>query len=163
MASAADIEVVTALLGRAPRADFRVVVRSIDGDGPVVIENKPLLDDGTPMATTYWLVGSEECLVMGRLESDGGVHRAEADLDEAELQAAHDRYAERRETMIPDGYDGHRPFGGVGGTRRGVKCFHTHLANWMATGDDPVGDWIAAELATAEIRLPAWYRVEDPT
>ena len=48
VASSADVERVTELLGRAPRADFEVVVRSESGE-PAVIRNAPLLADGTPM------------------------------------------------------------------------------------------------------------------
>jgi hypothetical protein len=51
-----DREAVAALLGRAPQGQFVVVVRSASGE-PVVIRNAPLLDDGTPMPTRYWLVG----------------------------------------------------------------------------------------------------------
>ena len=39
----------------SPRGDFEVVVRG-DGGEPVVIRNDPLLDDGTPMPTRFWLV-----------------------------------------------------------------------------------------------------------
>ena len=38
---------------------FSVVHRNHLGD-PVVIENAPFLDDGTPMPTRYWLIGSKE-------------------------------------------------------------------------------------------------------
>ena len=31
------------------------------------------------------------------------------------------------------------PSGGVGGTRKGVKCLHAHLAWFLVGGDDPVG------------------------
>ena len=48
---------VTELLGREPRGPFDVVVRTRSGD-PVVIRNAPLLDDGTPMPTRFYLVGS---------------------------------------------------------------------------------------------------------
>jgi len=51
-----DLEALTVLLGRPPRGPFEVVV-SDDQGGPVVIRNAPLLDDGTPMPTRYWLVG----------------------------------------------------------------------------------------------------------
>ena len=37
--------------------------------------------------------------------------------------------------------------GGVGGTRRGVKCLHAHYASFLAGSDDPVGRWVAARLA----------------
>ena len=50
---------VRELLGREPRGDFEVVVRGDDGD-PVVLRNAPLLDDGTPMPTRYWLIGPDD-------------------------------------------------------------------------------------------------------
>ena len=31
----------------------------------------------------------------------------------------------------------------------GVKCLHTHLAHFLATGDNPVGKWVAEDLAAA--------------
>ncbi len=44
-----------------------------------------------------------------------------------------------------------RPTGGVGGTRRGVKCLHAHLAWWLVGGDDPVGRWVADRLDLPEL------------
>ena len=150
--SAADIEKVTALLGRAPEGDFEVVVR--DGDGePVVIRNAPILRGGRPMPTRYWLVGADLRRRIGSLEAEGGVRAAEAEIDPAELQATHDRYAAERDSATPSGHDGPRPTGGVGGTRRGVKCLHAHYAYHLAGGDDPVGRWVEARLQ-AEMRLP---------
>ena len=67
----ADRARVRELLGREPRSAFDVVVRDAGGD-PVVLRNAPLLDDGTPMPTRYWLVGPDEIRRIGRLESAGG-------------------------------------------------------------------------------------------
>ena len=140
--TAHDHEAVTALLGRRPLAEFDVVVRAPDGS-PVVIRNAPLLDDGTPMPTRYWLVGAAEREAVSRLEAEGGVRAAEADVDPDELADAHRRYARERDGALPDGWTGARPSGGVGGTRRGVKCLHAHYAWHLAGGDDPVGRWVA--------------------
>lgn len=140
-----DREVVAGLLGRAPQGAFEVVVRDASGT-PVVILNAPLLDDGTPMPTRYWLVGRRELKRVGRLESQGGVKHAEAAFDPGELAAAHRRYELERDRALPAGHVGPRPTGGVGGTRQGVKCLHAHLAWHLAGGDDPVGRWTAAEL-----------------
>jgi len=137
-----DRAAVAALLGREPQAGFEVVVRRGDG-APVVIRNQPLLDDGTPMPTRYWLVGEPERTLVGRLESTGGVDRAEAEVDAAELVAAHERYAAERSAALPAGWSGPAPSGGVGGTRTGVKCLHAHYAWFLAGGDDPVGRWVA--------------------
>lgn len=134
-----------ALLGRRPLAAFDVVVRRADGT-PVVIRNAALLPDGRPMPTRYWLVDPELNRAIGTLESAGGVDRAEADLDPAALAATHARYAAERESAIPANHVGPRPSGGVGGTRVGVKCLHTHYAHFLATGDDLVGAWTARRL-----------------
>jgi uncharacterized protein len=140
-----DRAAVTALLGRPPTGAFEVVVRAGDG-APVVIRNAPLLDDGTPMPTRYWLVGRAEVVAVSRLEASGGVRAAEAAVDPAELAAAHHRYAAERDAAIPDGWEGPRPHGGVGGTATGVKCLHAHYAWYLAGGDDPVGAWVARRL-----------------
>ena len=141
-----DVEAVEALLGRPPAGDFTVVVRSASG-APVVIRNVPLLRDGTPMPTRYWLVGVREREAVGRLEASGGVDAAEASIGLDAIAEAHARYASERDTAIPAGYEGPVPTGGVGGTRVGVKCLHAHLAWYLAGGRDPVGRWVAHELA----------------
>jgi len=147
-----DRDEVEALIGRPPQGDFQIVVR--DAAGPVVICNAPLLLDGTPMPTRYWLVGRAEATAVARLETDGGVKAADAAVDPAELAAAHARYAAERDAAIPSGHKGHRPSGGVGGTARGVKCLHAHYAWYLAGGDDPVGRWIDARLTELEDPAP---------
>ncbi len=140
-----EVAEITGLLGRAPRGRFRVVVRDAAG-APVIIRNRPLLDDGTPMPTLYWLVDRDLNRRIGRLEADGGVRRAEAEVDAEQLSEAHQRYRAERDAELPAGWSGPTPFGGVGGTRRGVKCLHTHYAWFLAGGDDPVGRWVHARL-----------------
>jgi len=144
-AAGADGAAVAALLGRDPGGAFRVVVRG-SGGAPVVIANEPFLRDGTPMPTRYWLVDPGLRAEVGRLEAGGGVKEAEAAVDPAALESAHRRYAAERDSLIDPGRSGPRPTGGVGGTRRGVKCLHAHLAWWLAGGADPVGAWVAQRL-----------------
>jgi len=127
------------------------VVRTRSGD-PLVIRNHPLLDDGTPMPTLYWLVGPEERKAVDRLEAAGGVRDAEAEVDPAELTAAHARYAAERQQLVPADWDGPVPSGGVGGTRQGVKCLHSHYAWFLAGGDDPVGRWVDRRLRSVRGR-----------
>jgi hypothetical protein len=140
-----DRATVTRLLGRPPRGRFDVVLRDAGGE-PVVIRNDPLLEDGTPMPTRYWLVAADLCDRVSRLEAAGGVREAEAAVDPVVLAAAHDRYAAERDAALPAGHTGPRPSGGVGGTRRGVKCLHAHFAWHLAGGDDPVGTWVEERL-----------------
>ena len=72
-----DRDAVVALLGREPQGAYEVAVRRDDGT-PVVLRNAPLLDDGTPMPTRWWLVDDDLRRAVGRLEAAGGVRRAEA-------------------------------------------------------------------------------------
>jgi hypothetical protein len=140
---------VAELLGREPQGQYTIAARDAAGD-PLVIENAPFLDDGTPMPTMFWLIGPEWVRRIGQLEAAGGVAAAEAAIDPDEVAAAHARYAAARDAKIPEGHAGPRPSGGVGGTRTGVKCLHAHWAWHLAGGDDPVGRWIANRMDAAE-------------
>jgi len=144
-----DADVVAELLGRVPQSEFEVVVRDAHGE-PVVLRNAPFLRDGTPMPTRYWLAGREATLLVSRLEADGGVRRAEAEIPAGDIAAAHARYAAERDAAIPAEHSGPRPSGGVAGTREGVKCLHAHYAWFLAGGDDPVGRWVQARLDEAD-------------
>lgn len=148
--SADDVAAVAALLGREPGGRFTVVVRHVADGSPVVIRNQPLLDDGRPMPTSYWLVGEPERTLVSRLESRGGVHRVEDEIGLDVIATAHDAYRAARDAELPDGWDGPRPSGGVGGTRVGIKCLHAHYAWYLAGGPDPVGAWVAEHLAAGE-------------
>ena len=145
-----DRPAVEALLGRPPQGDFSVVVRDAHSGAPVVLCNTPLLDDGTPMPTRYWLVDPELNRLVGRLESAGGVRAAEAAVDPVELASAHERAAAERDAALPAHHRGPTPSGGVGGTRRGVKCLHAHYAWWLAGGEDPVGAWVHERLGVGD-------------
>ena len=141
----ADHDAVVRLLGREPRGEYRVAVRAPDGT-PVVLCNLPVLRDGTPMPTMFWLCGRAEVAAVGRLESEGAVNRAESEIGLERVDAAHREYAQLRDRFVPADHSGPRPTGGVGGTRRGVKCLHAHFGWWLAGGDDPVGAWVADQL-----------------
>ena len=141
-----DLDRVTALLGRRPQGEFEVVVRAPDGE-PIVVRNAPLLHDGTPMPTRYWLTGRDALRRVSRLEAAGGVRRAEAEVDPAQVAAAHRRHAFERDADLPADHTGPRPSGGVAGTRTGVKCLHAHYAWFLAGGEDPVGAWVHEQLA----------------
>lgn len=140
---------VIELIGREPMGEFQVVVRNTMG-APVVLRNAPLLDDGTPMPTLYWLVGAREVTEVGRLEAAGGVDEAEAAVGLDTIEEIHARYAATRDALIPLSHEGHRPSGGVGGTKRGVKCLHAHYAHFLAGGDDAVGAWVHERLTRSD-------------
>jgi hypothetical protein len=145
-AASPDAQRVAELLGREPESTFEVVVRDADGE-PVVLRNHPLMLNGRPMPTLYWLAGKDALRRVSRLEAAGGVREAEAKIPAAEIAAVHARYAAERDALIPPDHTGPRPSGGVAGTRTGVKCLHAHYAYLLAGGDDPVGRWVAQRLA----------------
>lgn len=144
-----NIEQVTKLLGRKPIANYVIAVKDEAGQ-PLVIKNDPICYDGTPMPTLYWIVDPVLRAKISRIEAAGGISIAEREVDETELENAHKIYAAERDALIEEGYLGPKPYGGVGGTRIGVKCLHAHYAYFLAGGDDPVGKWVEAKFAAEE-------------
>jgi exopolyphosphatase/guanosine-5'-triphosphate,3'-diphosphate pyrophosphatase len=136
---AADLEAVRQQLGRKPTTPFSVVARCTGGH-PLVIRNRPLDAEGHPFPTTYWLTCPDAVGAVSRLESEGWIARLGADPAIAKaVEEAHRAYAVERGEMLP----GAEEWGGVGGTRQGIKCLHAHYAFHLAGGDDVVGRWTA--------------------
>jgi exopolyphosphatase/guanosine-5'-triphosphate,3'-diphosphate pyrophosphatase len=138
-----DLAQVTAQLGREPAAEFSVVARCPDGH-PLVIRNRPLDRRGDPFPTLYWLTCPVAVAAVSRLESEGWIgrldERAKAEPEFARaLEGAHRAFAEERGRWAT----GAEAWGGVGGTRAGLKCLHAHYAYHVAGGRDPVGAWVA--------------------
>jgi exopolyphosphatase/guanosine-5'-triphosphate,3'-diphosphate pyrophosphatase len=100
--------------------------------------------EGKPFPTLYWLTCPTAVKAISRLESEGWVKRfadrarSDPELGDA-LERAHRSYAEERGRWAA----GAEAWGGVGGTRAGVKCLHAHYANHVAGGEDPVGADVA--------------------
>ncbi len=141
-----DLTLVREQLGREPTTPFTVVARCPDGH-PLVIRNHPVDARGEPFPTLFWLTCPEAVRAVSRVESGGAIARlnerieAEPELARA-VRAAHDAYALERARDVAEA----RAWGGVGGTRIGVKCLHAHYANHLAGADDPIGAWVAAEI-----------------
>jgi exopolyphosphatase / guanosine-5'-triphosphate,3'-diphosphate pyrophosphatase len=136
---AADLEAVRQQLGREPTTPFFVVARCTGGH-PLVIQNRPLDADGNPFPTIYWLTCPDAVKAVSRAESEGWIARLGDDpMIAASVAEAHRAYATERGEMLP----GAEEWGGVGGTRRGIKCLHAHYAYHLAGGDDVVGRWTA--------------------
>ena len=136
---ASDLDAVREQLGRDPTVPFSVVARCGDGH-PLVIRNRPVDAEGHPFPTIYWLTCPPAVRSVSTLESDGWIDRLERDpAFVGGIERAHRDYAEERGEREP----GAESWGGVGGTRAGVKCLHAHYAYHLAGGDDPVGRWVA--------------------
>ncbi len=140
---ASDLALVREQLGREPTTAFAVVARC-SGGHPLVIRNAPLDASGDPFPTTYWLTCPDAVKAVARIESEGWIARLNDRVHDDEafddaLEAAHRAYADERAAELPAA----RAWGGVAGTRTGVKCLHAHYAYHLAGGDDPVGAWTA--------------------
>src|SRR2546429_3137150 len=109
-ATADDVAELTALLGRPPQAEFEVVVRTSAGR-PAVIRNAPLLDDGTPMPTRYWLVHPDLVLAGSRLAGDGGGRAPEAARDPGEVAALPPTYPPQADAALSARHLRPRPHG----------------------------------------------------
>ncbi|HEX9865655.1 MAG TPA: DUF501 domain-containing protein [Acidimicrobiia bacterium] len=145
MSSADDREVIETQIGRPLRAESSPVSRCHLGL-PVVAQVPPLLDDGTPFPTLYWLTCPLATTRIGRLEGAGGVRRMErkAETDDEfgrRLAEAHVAYAAERDALVPTDAS-IAPSGGVGGTTLGVKCLHAHYAHTRAGGANPIGELV---------------------
>ena len=134
-----DRRALTALLGREPFTDFRVVVRCPYG-APAVVRNAPVDLRGRPFPTRDWLACRALAEAVSRLEASGGVRALEAD----QAMREHLLDAHRRHQGL---HAGHRVAGS--GDPGHVKCLHAHLAFAMGEGGSPIGDWIAARAAIA--------------
>lgn len=146
MSALDDRSVIETQIGRPQRADSEVVSRCHLGL-PVVIKVPPLLDDGTPFPTLYWLSCPVAVSRIGRLEGSGGVRRMEAKAEAdpsfgAALEEAHRSYAAERDALLPAGVHP-VPTGGVGGSATGVKCLHAHYAHFRAGATNPVGQLVS--------------------
>ena len=139
---ASDLDAVREQLGREPTVPFSVVARCSEGH-PLVIGNRPLDAEGHPFPTIYWLTCPAAVKSVSTLESEGAIARVEADLGaDSRLEEIHRAYAAERGDLL----EGAEAWGGVGGTRRGVKCLHAHYAFHLAGADDVVGRWTAAQV-----------------
>jgi len=145
MADNDDRAVIEAQIGRPLRADSEVVSRCHLGL-PVVVRVPPLLDDGTPFPTLYWLTCPLARARIARLESSGGVKRMETKSEadpkfRKDLETAHRSYEAERDVLLPAGANP-TPSGGVGGSSVGIKCLHAHYAHTRGGGDNPVGNLV---------------------
>jgi hypothetical protein len=152
-----DRRVIEAQIGRPLRADSKTVSRC-HLDLPVVVEVPPILDDGTPFPTLYWLTCPLATTRIGRLEAAGGVKRMEqraaADPEFGRrLEAAHGSYAAQRDDLVPIGTSP-APSGGVGGSSVGVKCLHAHYAHTRSGGANPVGELVASWIEPLDCQVP---------
>lgn len=140
---AQDAELAARMIGRPLRGRSAAAVRCAWGL-PAVLRVAPRLDDGTPFPTTFWLSCPLASRAVGRLEASGVMRELTARLadDQALADAyadAHERYVATRDALGPP-VPGDPSAGGMPGR---VKCLHALYGHHLATGDNPVGAWVA--------------------
>ncbi len=143
MLRSSDLAAVREQLGREPTVPFTVTASCAEGH-PLVIRNATRDAAGTPFPTTFWLTCPEAVRAIARLESEGAIRELNERMTSDEtfragVEAAHAEAAALREVVEA----GAGAWGGVAGTRRGLKCLHAHYANHLGGGDDPAGRWVA--------------------
>ena len=153
-----DRDAVEIQIGRPPRSPVVAAARCHLGL-PVVIEVPPLLDDGTPFPTHFWLSCPLAVTRIARIESAGGVRDADAriaaDPELAErYRAAMVRYQRDRDSLIPSDHSGPAPRGGVAGSSGGVKCLHAHYADHAAGNPNPIGETTASSIEPLNCTVP---------
>lgn len=153
-----DRDAVEIQIGRPPRSPVVAAARCHLGL-PVVIEVPPLLDDGTPFPTHFWLSCPLAVTRIARIESAGGVRDADARIAaDPELadryRAAMVRYQRDRDSLIPRDHSGPAPRGGVAGSSGGVKCLHAHYADHAAGNPNPVGGTTASSIEPLNCTVP---------
>ena len=152
-----DRRMVAVQIGRPSRAEIETRARC-HLSLPVAVRVPPVLEDGTPFPTLYWLTCPLAVLRVSRLESGGGVKAMDRRAEQAPgfgeaLAAAHARYAAQREELMPPGAE-HRPKGGVAGASQGVKCLHAHYADTLAGNSNPVGEMVAPWVEPLDCAVP---------
>ena len=134
-----DRAAVEAQLGRPPRG-LRAVAHRCSCGLPDVVETAPVLEDGTPFPTLYYLTCPRAASAVGRLEASGLMAEmtqrlASDDALAAAYRAAHEDYLARRDALavLPGSP-------GAGGMPERVKCLHVLVAHELAVpGANPFG------------------------
>ena len=146
----ADIDLVSAQLGRPARDVVGIAARCVCG-APTVVATAPRLADGTPFPTLYYLCHPAATAAISSLEATQVMNEYNdllADDDEVRTayQAAHESFLFDREQLgtVPE-------IAGIssGGMPTRVKCLHAHAAHSLAAGPgvNPIGDLALARAA----------------
>ena len=148
-----DARTVARQLGRAPRGQWAVARRCHLGV-PMSIESHPVMDDGAPFPTLFWLTCPLLIKRAAKLEAEGRMSSLNEllsqrdDLREDVARAAEKLVARR---------DGHAVLADAGPPPGGgpdrIKCLHAHLAQELADPPNPVGALTLAQVGWPDCRV----------
>jgi hypothetical protein len=121
----------------------------------MVVENHPLMEDGAPFPTLFWLTCPLLVKRASRLEASGEMARLTESLGRDEslrerVADAVDRYRARRDAHLVIRESGGPPGGGPDR----VKCLHAHLAHELADPPNPIGALTLAQTEWPDCVLP---------
>lgn len=123
----------------------------------MVIESHPILDDGTPFPTLFWLTCPILASRASTLESRGEMKTLTEALQlkgplHRRLATAIDLYRARRdshEEIVESG-------GPPGGGPDRVKCLHAHVAHHLADPPNPIGSLTLVATGWPDCRQPCY-------
>lgn len=157
-----DKQVIIKQIGREPRGVLGVAKRCVYGH-PQIIVNRPIQTEGESLhlfPTLYWLTCPYLKKVISHLEGQGMVSTIQEKVNNdpelaAVLEQNHRAHAKKRTALVPDdvlealakNYPNEYQVlteSGVGGNRslEGVKCLHTHLADFLADHENIIGSHV---------------------
>jgi len=149
-------ERVEAQLGRKPQGCYQVQIRCPWGY-PLVLKTHPY--KGAISPTLYWLACPYLVKEVSSLEAEGliGYYTKRLSVDKKFKRAlfgAHKSYAKERSSYIredaplSDKIKKKLVKSGVGGSQSlGVKCLHMHLAHFLSTGQNPIGEEVWSKIS----------------
>jgi hypothetical protein len=142
----ADAQMAAKMIGRPLRGASAVAVRCA-WDRPAVLRVAPSLDDGTPFPTLFWLSCPLATKAVSKLEATGVMRELSHLVRDDEVVAAsygraHQRYVDARDQLGPPVPDDPS----AGGMPDRVKCLHALYGHYLATMDNPIGAWVAAQV-----------------
>lgn len=157
-------EIIARQLGRSPRNLAGIAVHCPAGE-PQVIATHPLTLHGVypeVFPTLYWLSCPRLVKAISRLEGAGLIEEIQERVFHdpellEQLHEAHRVYAEQRMALVNEkalSELGEYPaqfevlaHSGVGGIMdEGIKCLHTHFADYLVNRKNPVGRLVAERL-----------------
>ncbi|MGI8408221.1 MAG: DUF501 domain-containing protein [Actinomycetota bacterium] len=151
-----DEAIVSAQLQRTLRGKWAVAKRCHLGV-PMAIENHPVLDDGAPFPTLFWLTCPVLLKRVSQLEAGGGMAQLNERLAndpglKARLTSSVEALRARRDTHAVIEGSGAPPGGGADK----VKCLHAHTAQELALPGDPAGALALAATGWPDCQEPCF-------
>jgi len=156
-------EIIKLQLGREPH-NLMGIARYCPFNKPALLITNPYSKEYGVFPTTYWLSCPYLVKEVGKLEDKGTIRELTKRLHndpefKRKMQEAHENYRKHRlEYLNEDSSENINNVSadivkvlkssGVGGIRdkQGIKCLHTHLADYLVNGQNPVGKFVWEKL-----------------